>query len=300
MADATNSSAQLLGDESSPASYARLLPKIMAVEGTIHINVEVMYVVTLVLGHLKQIEALRDALSATLKDFDRNALDELDDCARALQHAHGLYLQATKSPVALQGLVDNATQLRDVLLTDATALAKRGLLNADSFREVKRNNGHRALIVDLQVLVATFRERWTEIVGRTAVQAEELDRAIVLVDTLTQAVGSKEHSPVAQAEATAIREKAFLLLVRTYNEIREGVLYVRRKHGDGELIAPSLYTGRGAGAKRGREQPDADESDGLNVATSAATEAQVPQSPAASLTANLSANGPFKRPLSEG
>jgi hypothetical protein len=36
-------------------------------------------------------------------------------------------------------------------------------------------SGHRALIIELQVLVATFRERWTDIAGRTAIQAEELD-----------------------------------------------------------------------------------------------------------------------------
>lgn len=291
MADSSTTPAPgAVSSESSPAAYQRLLPKIMQIEGDVHINVDVMYVVTLIFGHLKRILALRDEFVARLKDFDISLLDELDDFTRALQHAHGLYLQATKSPAALQALVERATQLRDVLHADALALATRGLLNPDAFREVKRNNGYRALIVDLQVLVATFRERWADIMGRTAVQAEELDATVVLIDTLTQAVGDKEHSPAAQAQATLVRNKAFLLVVRTWEEVRSWVLYVRRKEGDGEQLAPSLYSNRSS-ARRGRdgeEQPATE------------PEAPAPAVPAAvDVAATVAQNGAFKRDSAE-
>jgi hypothetical protein len=108
---------------------------------------------------------LREQLQK-LPDFDPNLLDELDDMARALQHAHGLYLQATKSPQALQSLLDRATALRDLLLAEAVVQAKRGIVNPDAFREVKKTGGHRGLVVDLQILVATFNEKLSEIAGK--------------------------------------------------------------------------------------------------------------------------------------
>jgi hypothetical protein len=239
--------------ESSPASYARLLPKILAVDPgkLVHINLDVMVVVTTVVGCAKKLQALRPLLLEKLKDFDVEAFDDLDDYARALQHAHGLYIQATRPPGALQELVNRATALRDVLHADVLALAKRGLLNPESFKDVKHVSGYRALILDLQVLVATLRAEWSRVEGRTAVRAEELDSAVLLIDTLTEAVGTKEQSPEKAEEIKRIRKNAYALLLFTYDEIRSAVAYVRRREGDVDSIMPSLYAGRLSGAKEG-------------------------------------------------
>jgi hypothetical protein len=153
MTDAIMSAGNVKPHETTRASYDRLLPRIMAVEGSTHINVDVMYAALLVRARLMAIEALRGSLVETLKDFQPGLIDDLDGMARALQHAHGLYLQATKAPAALQSLVDRGTLLRDVLYGEATTLSRRGLINADAYREVKRSNSYRALILDLQILV---------------------------------------------------------------------------------------------------------------------------------------------------
>jgi hypothetical protein len=225
------------------------LQAIMSVEGVLpHINLDTMVVVTSIIGRMTQLEAMKPVLESKLKDFDITLVDKLDDYTRALQHAHGLYIQATKSPSALQSLIEQATKQREVLHNDAIALATRGLLNSDSFKEVRKNNGHRALILDLQVLVATFRERWESVKDRTAVRPEELEAAVALVDTLTEAVGIKDASPAVQEQATIIRNKAFALVLRTYDEVRAAIGYARRAEGDADLIAPSLYVGRGNGS----------------------------------------------------
>jgi hypothetical protein len=272
-----------------------LLPKIMTVEGPLpHINVDVMIVVTSIIGRMKQIEAMTTVLTSKLKDFDPQLIADLDDYTRALQHAHGLYLQATKSPNALQSLLDQAAQQRELLHADAIALAKRNLLNADSFKDVKKTNGHRALIVDLQVLVATFRERWESVKDRTAVRPEELDSTVALIDTLTEAVGIKDASPAVQQQVTLIRQKAFALVTRAYDQIRAGLIYARREEGDADSIAPSLYVGRSNGGKRQDDTEIPEEpSDGLTT-TPAQPNAATPAS-ASSLSANLAASGAFQR-----
>lgn len=292
---------QLPSTESSPAAYQRLLPQIMAEQEERPVNVDVMYVVTLILGSLPRIRALRDEL-LKLPGFEPSLIDDLDDQARALQHSHGLYLQATKSPQALQSLLDRATALRDVLLADATALAKRGLLNPDAFREVKRNNGHRALVVDLQILVATFNEKLSELSGRSSVNAEELNNAVLLIDTLTEAIGTKEHSPAMREETIQIRAKALNMVARNYEEVRNSVIYIRRRHGDADGIAPSLYSNRAAPT---RSAPSTNEDSGTTgvhpIAGNAATPT-LPSTTAASadLSATLAQNGPFKRTAGEG
>jgi hypothetical protein len=292
---------------STRASFELLNSRIMGVEGNTHINVDLMYVAMLTRAQVPAIQKIRPELEAKLKDFDASLIDDIDPMSRALQHAHGLYLQATKAPAALQSLVDAGTDLRELLFGEANTLVRRGLINADSIREVKRGPGYRPLILDLQILVQTFRERWAEIKERTGVKPEEIDAAEALVDTLTDAVITKDYSPAAQAHATVVREKAFLLLARTYGEVRDAVIYARRKEGDADLIAPSIYGNRSRRAQAAEEsEGSASTADNDQEASAEAkekgTKAERPAqpSPVANLNAELDAAGQFKRASGEG
>jgi hypothetical protein len=269
-----------------------MLPKIMAQSDRI-INVDALSVVLMLLGKLPGIHAQRDARRSTLKDFDDAAFDELDDVTRALLHAHGLYLQATKAPVPLANLVARAEPLRDVLYADAIALAKRGKINADALREVKRTTGHRILLTDLQILHATLREKLPELEGKTSITQQELDEVVLLIDTLAEALGTKEFSQAAQAQATSIRTKAFSLLVSVYEPIRAGILYVRRAQGDGDEIAPSVYANRNGSGRRPAGEDPAET--GVHPAVPTPGQAGTSPSPAPDLSSALAQNGPFKR-----
>lgn len=296
MADSLSEVTQLSGSESSPAAYAQLLPTIMAQDDERVVNVDVMFVVTLILGSLPTVRTLQPQL-ARLPDFDITLLDRIDDMVRALQHSHGLYLQATKSPVALQALIDRATDLREVFHADAIALAKRGVLNPDSFREVKRNNGHRALVVDLQILVQTLREKLPAIQGKSHVTAQELDEAVLLVDTLTQAIGTKEHSPQVREQTVTIRAKALRMVTNAWDEIRSATAWVRRREGDAERFAPSIYSNR-ASSKPAAEEADPNAATGVHPVASAEPGATPDANPTTNLSAEL-AQKSFKR-SSEG
>lgn len=167
-------------------------------------------------------------------------------------------------------------------------------MNPDAFREVKRNNGHRALVVDLQILVATFREKLAELNGKSLVTTEELDSATLLIDTLTEAIGLKEHSPQAREQTITIRAKAFTLVANAWEEVRHAVMYLRRRQGDADLIAPSLYSNRTSGGKPSAPPSDDNATTGVHPLPSEA--AAAPQTtPSADLSASLAQSGPFKR-----
>lgn len=303
MADTTQSAVpEAVSSELSPAAYQRLLPRIMAVQEERPINVDVLSVVLMILAKLPGIHALRDELRSTLKDFDEAAFEDLDDVTRALLHSHGLYLQATKAPASLQSLVARCESLRDLFWAEAQTQIKRGNINPDSLREVKRSTGHRILLTDLQILRTTLSEVLPKLGGKTSIAQAELDEVVLLIDTLAGALGNRDYTQAAQHQATVVRAKAFQLLASIYDHVRAGVLYVRRAHGDGDEIAPSLYANRVTSAKRPAEEEAP--TTGIHPVVQPAPGEPVPSQPAPSLTEELknsvAQSGPIKRSGGQG
>jgi hypothetical protein len=242
--------------DSSSAAYTRLLPTLEAMQAddTPMIGVDVLLMATLVMGCITRLRSLRDELTK-LPGFDIQQLDNLDDYVRALQFAHGLYLQATRPPGSLEKLYAEGVKLRDVLCTDAAALIKRELMPAAALQEVRRGNGYRLLIQDLQVVSAALRSVWTSVAGRTAITEAELARADALVDELTLAVGEKDFAAPAPDHITRIRKNAYALFHTAYEEVRAAVSFVRRKEGDAATFAPSLFAARGARRAGSEDKP---------------------------------------------
>ncbi|MGE5785589.1 MAG: hypothetical protein ACM3ZE_13410 [Myxococcales bacterium] len=71
--------------------------------------------------------------------------------------------------------------------------------------------------------------------------AADLERAEALGDEMLQAIGESKQVTVQAANAALVRHRAFSLVVRTYEEVRWAVRYLRRHEGDSSRIAPSLY-----------------------------------------------------------
>src|SRR5688572_5909064 len=97
-----------------------------------------------------------------------------------------------------------------------------------------------------------MREKWSEVQGRTALQAAELDAAEALADRLVSGVGAREQGPTIVLEAADRRRRAFSLFARAYDQARRAVIYLRWDQGDADDIAPSLYAGRGGSRRRSR------------------------------------------------
>jgi hypothetical protein len=223
-----------------------VLPEIDAlpVSELVTINIDVPTAVTSALGAWPKISTLRSELATRLPDFDIALLDKLQAYARATAHTHALYMAAS-SPAGLQELGEKVAKLREVLCSDAAALSKRGLLDGQRLKELKGPPGYKNMAFDLLTLTAMFSEKWSTLEGKMPLQAKELREAETLADDLISAVGRRERASTQATAASDRRQRAFTLLTSAYDQARRAITYLRWNEGDAELIAPSLYAGRG-------------------------------------------------------
>jgi hypothetical protein len=233
-------------NELSPEqAYARVLPELEALrpEELVHINLEVLPAIATVLGSLPEIQEHREA-AAELRCFDAGCFDRLEDYARALLHAHNQHAIATEAQDNLPGLAEEAYATRERLHLDAIALTGRGMIEGAALKRFGGAKGYLNVAADLNLLVAVFRARWEQASGRSGVEAGELDRAEKLAMHIVRLVGLREQSPAAVAAVADRRARAFTLFVKSYDQVRRAISFVRWNERDVETIAPSLYAGR--------------------------------------------------------
>jgi hypothetical protein len=228
------------------AAYLRLSAQIEAVQPheLVPINIDVPSAVTSALGAWPEIQALRPRIVSELPSFSIAVLDQLEDLACATGHAHATYVMASSPAVAITELAAEAAQVRELLVSDMTALAKRGLLDGQKLKELKGPQGYQNLAFDVLALSDVMRKNWSRITGKTAVQESELDRAEALAVQLVTEVGLREQAPTVIAASAENRAKAFSLFVRAYDDVRRAITFLRWHERDVDLIAPSLYAGR--------------------------------------------------------
>jgi hypothetical protein len=207
------------------------------------LNLDVPSAVATVLGALPEIRRYREQLAA-LPGFDLASFDKLDDYANALAHSHAMYRSASAPADGVSDLAEELGELRDVLQTDALALAKRKILDETRVMKLRSGNGFKNIAFEVVGLVGLFREHWDAVQGRSALQLEELEHAAKRARELVTAVGVREQAPAVVGAAASLRQRAFTLLVRTYDETRQAIAYLRRKQRDTDDIAPSLFAGR--------------------------------------------------------
>jgi hypothetical protein len=215
----------------------------------VRINLEPLASVSTVRGALPRILPLREQIRAALPLFNLSQLDKLETYALALMAAHSLYCAAKGLRKDRSRLAAETYQLRQQLLTDVNFLRHRGLLVRANALELRGPIGHLNNASDVMTLATLLRENWAQLSRYCAATLADLDRAEVLSDSLTFAVGDREPVPAVVVEATLRRQRAYTLLIRAYTEVREAVGYVRQKAGDADIIAPSLYCRRKRSAK---------------------------------------------------
>jgi hypothetical protein len=236
----------------SDDAYNRLMPEILAVPDgdSIPITVDIPAVITTVLGAAARILGMREVISTTFKDYDFSRLERLPEYALALGHSQALYRAAWSPPPPIAAAAEELTRTRDVLFSDAWALANHGFINPERLKECKTAIGYRAVAFDVLTLAAVIREKWSAVEGKTPLTLADLNQAVTKAENLLAAVGLKEQTPAMIGEASRIRQKAFTLFMNVYEDARRAIQYVRSKEGDADDIAPSLYAGRS------RQKPD--------------------------------------------
>lgn len=209
------------------------------------INLDVPGSVATVYGALPRLRMLREKVTGTLGDFDLASFDKIESFANALAYAHFVFQSAAQPTEQLPALTTRAMEIRDLFLADAQALAKRGLVDAKRLSELKGGTGYLNLVSDIGTLDAMFRDRWSEIVGKTAISQEELVEAEQLTERIIRAYGERSQESTKVTAASDDRQRAFTLLVNAYDQARRAASYVRWSEGDVDKWVPSLWQGRG-------------------------------------------------------
>jgi hypothetical protein len=207
------------------------------------LNVDVQSAVATVLGSLPEIGVYREAMS-TLPGLDAGKLQGLEEYAQAAAEAHSRWVTTMRPPEDIVALNAQALTTREMLRSDATALANRGLIAQEQLALFKGLVGYKNVAFDLINWANLMRDSWSSIQGKTALTAAEVQQAKQLGERLVRAAGLREQAPLFQAEAARIRQQAMTLLMGAYDETRRAIVFLRWHDNDADSIAPSLYAGK--------------------------------------------------------
>jgi hypothetical protein len=213
------------------------------------LNVDPQVASTTAIGAVGRLLLVRDQIVTQLPEFDIAQFDRIGTYAEAFAYSHTVFLAASAPSQPIATLAERATQIRELFLSDANALAKRGLIDGKPLDELKGSVGYLNVASDIGVLVRVFRERWQYISTKSAVQIAELDEAELLFERITLAYAERNQTSTAETAASDDRLRAYTLLVNAYDQARRAVLYIRWSEDDGDTIAPSLWAGRGGHGK---------------------------------------------------
>ena len=214
------------------------------------VNVDVAAAALVVLGAAPEIRTHHAALVALVGDEMASVIDRLDVVARAALQAHST-LRSLEEGADIPALSRDVVKAREVLVAVVRMLITRGLVPASVLRELQGAHGFRNQCVDVLLLTSLLEERWSVVGPHTGLSLEDVHRAEASTNALATAVGIRNQasrSPVAE-----MRQRAFTLLARTYNEARRLIAFLRWNHGDADRIAPSFQSRRIARRRKGAE-----------------------------------------------
>jgi len=238
-------------DSSLEAAFRASLRELLAVpkERLLVVNVDVRGAVCLGLAAPERLQPWRDRILDELPRFDIDALDRLEQYAKALMHAQVKYTLARKSPADIRALTEAARCRYQVLLNDARALAARGLIAAEQLARFTgcRRRVDRALA--LSALVDGLKAAWPRIEGKTALTLSELEQADEQAVQLMFALAHQKKPLKELAKIAELRQRAFTVFATAYNQVRRAIRYLCDDEREAERIIPSLYPRKRAAAK---------------------------------------------------
>jgi hypothetical protein len=207
----------------------KVRPEMAAIEQDrmLQVNLDPLAAASTVRGALPQIMQYRVQLQ-TLPDFDIKWLDNLELYSLASTQTQTVF-QGTSQPTGqFSQRVDEATALREQLLSDATALAKRGLISDTKLDLLKGSHGFRNVASDVLTLANMIRGNWKNVAGKTGVTEAELDRAEILGDQLIKDIGDREQAPASGSGSHACDPSCLRLAKRGHNKNRQRAVRSRR------------------------------------------------------------------------
>jgi hypothetical protein len=242
----------------SPEHFTRWEPQMRALsdKDLAASNVNITRAVTVAIGAHANLAAARDEVLSTLSNVRVEAVDDLPSLAYAAWHADLLWRVAIDPSLSCADLMPEAEDLRETLLLQARAQAKRKRIPQSLLDTVEPGVGIEDRANDLTVLAHAFRSRWRELEGRIDVSLAELDRADELAALLlgrlaARAVSARKEGELSPGE---LRARAWTLLVNAYEECRRAAAAVWwYEPGGWEQFVPALRSAQNRGATRGAD-----------------------------------------------
>jgi hypothetical protein len=275
-------------------AFAEVQAEIQAVptEQLVHITVDVRWVAVNTVARLPLIKSLSADITEHLPQFDVGSIDRVGTYALAAAHAYIRHQMSVASPAEIATLAARATERRALLLADVNALVAHGVMDGAPLAELSGTVGYRNVAYDLLILRNMLADAWPRIEDGTLISAADLEEDAATASRLLMAAGAKSVLPVEPSETARVRDQAFALFVRKYDQVRRAVSFVRWDRGDADDYAPSLYAGRGS---RKSDQPPT--SDLPPVAGTAPATSPVAPAVTPTTTSPVPAAGPGATPF---
>jgi hypothetical protein len=232
------------GETSAEEAFARRLPEFLALspKEVLHINLDLPSAIATALGVLPKVRALREALESAVRKYNFALVDGLEDYALALNHAHASYLATTRPIRCSRESLAEARLLRRKLLQDLKAFATRGLVEAEKWKQLRGAVGYVNLATDLSLLSHIYRSSAQLLPSNPVASKAEIERATELAKQMLTAAGRRRPKAETAAVAADLRARVFTVFVRSYDETRHGIAFLRREEGDVDSIVPSLFS----------------------------------------------------------
>jgi len=271
----------------------------LAASAVTSVNGDIPTMASIALGAHPDCVRYRDELAALPGDYAR-ALDALPDAARAAVQAQADVAATATPDDETATLADECLRAREMLATALFALADHGYADAQQVHENLAGKSRLDLGRNTLALVTIFEKHWPSVGSKTAVTADELRLVRVLAERLLESVGVKEHGPLVPQEAIDLRDRAFSYFTQTYAKVRRAIRFVRDEAGDGDTIAPSLWSRNAPSSRSANDHAGTrDTTNGAPATSAVSTGGSVSTAVAASasVAAAAAAGVPQNRPF---
>jgi hypothetical protein len=197
-------------------------------------------------------------------------VDALPGVARAARQAD-IDARAGATLGDVTAMHESVRKEHRLLLTDADALANRGLIESKRLEPARDVQGYTQILNSLLILISVLREHWAKIAAHTPLTEADLDRAEGVAAEMTTAIGARENG-VNRAPAVELSARASTKMLRVHEELRRIMTFVRWYEDDVDAFIPSLWANRGRKRRSSGDDVDSDrEIDGDDDGPSPAT-----------------------------
>lgn len=225
-------------------------------------RVDVTLAAAIALAGVRNLATRREAIAEAFRDPPWAVFDRLPEVCLAAQHADLLHRASEDSSARFNDLIPRMNHLRGLLLDDLAVQVRRGRCAPRVLEDIRAgDNSVRDKANDLNDAAGWYRSHWSEVVGKTSVEADELKEASEIAAEALARLGAAAATPSptpGEFTSSELRRRAFTLLLSDYEVVRRyGAFVFYDAEGGWERYVPSVWTARRASEATKRAQEKA-------------------------------------------